>query len=108
MAVVMKAIFDVFGNVIGMEPMEMNDQLQTLTTDGHALDEKADQINNRINVTINDMEFLGSYWRIRLGHKILSESQLIIDLSINAKAQMEISLNKIISIELPPDRLWVF
>ena len=75
---------------------------------GHALDEKADQINNRINVTINDMEFLGSYWRIRLGHKILSESQLIIDLSINAKAQMEISLNKIISIELPPDRLWVF
>ena len=54
------------------------------------------------------MEFLGSYWRIRLGHEILSDSQLIIDLSINAKAQMEISLNKIISIELPPDRLWVF
>jgi len=37
MAVVMIAIFDVFGNVIGMEPMEMNDQLQTLTTDGQVL-----------------------------------------------------------------------
>lgn len=33
----MKAIFDVFGNVIGMEPMEMNDQLQTLSADGQAL-----------------------------------------------------------------------
>jgi iron(III) transport system ATP-binding protein len=63
---------------------------------------------NSFNVTVREMEFLGSFWRIHLSDEQLGDSQLIIDLSINAVIRMNTSVGNKMSIELPPDRLWVF
>jgi len=66
------------------------------------------QTGNSFNVTVKEMEFLGSFWRIHLGDEQLGNSQLIIDLSVNAVIRMNTSIGKKMSIELPPDRLIVF
>jgi iron(III) transport system ATP-binding protein len=66
------------------------------------------QTGNKFNVTVKEMEFLGSFWRIHLGEEQLGDSQLIIDLSVNAVIRMNTSVGKKMSIELPPDRLMVF
>ena len=66
------------------------------------------QTDNRFDVTVREMEFLGSFWRIHLSDEQLGNSQLIIDLSINAVIRMSTSVGKKMSIELPSDRLWVF
>jgi iron(III) transport system ATP-binding protein len=63
---------------------------------------------NSFNVTVREMEFLGSFWRIHLSDEQLGDSQLIIDLSINAVIRMNTSVGNKMSIELPSDRLWVF
>jgi hypothetical protein len=54
------------------------------------------------------MEFLGSFWRIHLCHEQLGDSQLIVDLSVNAVIRMNTTVGEEMSIELPPDRLMVF
>ena len=66
------------------------------------------QAGNSFNATVQDMEFLGSFWRINLGDEQLGNSQLIIDLSVNAVIRMNTSVGKKMSIELPSDRLMVF
>ncbi len=66
------------------------------------------QTGNKFNVTVKEMEFLGSFWRIHLGDEQLGNSQLIIDLSVNAVIRMNTSVGKKMSIELPSDRLMVF
>jgi len=74
-------------------------------------DEIADtgtQTGNCFNATVEDMEFLGSFWRIHLGDEQLRDSQLIIDLSVNAVIRMGTSVGKKMSIELPSDRLLVY
>jgi hypothetical protein len=43
-----------------------------------------------------------------LSDEQLGDSQLIIDLSINAVIRMNTSVGNKMSIELPSDRLWVF
>jgi iron(III) transport system ATP-binding protein len=66
------------------------------------------QTDNSFDVTVRDMEFLGSFWRIHLSDEQLGNSQLIIDLSVNAVIRMNTSVGKKMSIQLPADRLWVF
>jgi len=66
------------------------------------------QTGNSFTVTVNDMEFLGSFWRLHLGDELLGNSQLVIDLSVNAVIRMNTSVGKKMSIELPSDRLMVF
>ena len=66
------------------------------------------QTENSFNVTVKEMEFLGSFWRIHLGDEQLGISQLIIDLSVNAVIRMNTSVGKKMSIDLPSDRLMVF
>jgi iron(III) transport system ATP-binding protein len=66
------------------------------------------QTDNSFNATVKKMEFLGSFWRIHLGDEQLGNSQLIIDLSVNAVIRMNTSVGKKMSIELPSDRLMVF
>jgi iron(III) transport system ATP-binding protein len=66
------------------------------------------QTGNSFNATVKDMEFLGSFWRIHLGDEQLGNSQLTIDLSVNAVIRMNTSVGKEMSIELPSDRLMVF
>ncbi len=66
------------------------------------------QTGNSLTVTVKDMEFLGSFWRLHLTDEQLGISQLVIDLSVNAVIRMNTSVGKKMSIELPSDRLMVF
>jgi iron(III) transport system ATP-binding protein len=63
---------------------------------------------NALEATIMDMEFLGSFWRARLGIKALGNNTLHADFSINAVQRMGLETGKSIAIELPPDRVTVF
>jgi len=72
------------------------------------IEDTTSQTGNRFNVTVKEMEFLGSFWRLHLGDEQLGDSQLIIDLSVNAVIRMNTSVGKKMSIELPPDRLLVY
>ncbi|HHE75333.1 MAG TPA: TOBE domain-containing protein, partial [Desulfobacteraceae bacterium] len=66
------------------------------------------QTGNSFNATVKDMEFLGSFWRLHLSDEQLGNSQLVIDLSVNAVIRMNASVGKRMSIKLPSDRLMVF
>ncbi|RLB97892.1 MAG: putative 2-aminoethylphosphonate ABC transporter ATP-binding protein [Deltaproteobacteria bacterium] len=66
------------------------------------------QTGNSFNATVKDMEFLGSFWRLHLSDEQLGNSQLVIDLSVNAVIRMNTSVGKRMSIKLPSDRLMVF
>jgi iron(III) transport system ATP-binding protein len=66
------------------------------------------QTDNSFNVTVREMEFLGSFWRIHLVDKQLGDSPLIVDLSVNAALRMDTSIGRKMAIKLPPDRLYVF
>ena len=63
---------------------------------------------NRLEAEVEDMEFLGSFWRVTLKHDALGESRLIADLSVNALRRTAIETGSRIRVELPPGRLWVF
>jgi iron(III) transport system ATP-binding protein len=63
---------------------------------------------NRLRVAIDDMEFLGSFWRVSLHNAKLGEARLLADMSINAVRQMSIEIGSSIEVELPAERLWVF
>ncbi len=63
---------------------------------------------NAFEVTVDEMEFLGSFWRCCLGSERFSNSELIADFSINAVRRLELAENKKLTIELPKDRLMVF
>ena len=64
--------------------------------------------DNRLQVEIEDMEFLGSFWRVSLRNDALDENRLLADISINAVRHMELEIGSSIEVELPADRLWVF
>ena len=63
---------------------------------------------NCFAVTINDMEFLGSYWRAGLSGKKLGSAKIDANLSINAVRRMNLEVGKELKIEIPPDRLQLF
>jgi iron(III) transport system ATP-binding protein len=63
---------------------------------------------NIIDVSIGDMEFLGSFWRTRLGGPQLDGTELVADFSINAVRRMSLTEGAPITIELPAGRLMVF
>jgi iron(III) transport system ATP-binding protein len=63
---------------------------------------------NSLEVEIEDMEFLGSFWRVSLKNSALGGANLIADLSINATRRLEINLGSTIRVKLPADRLWIF
>ena len=68
----------------------------------------AENGDNRLAVEIEDMEFLGSFWRVSLRNDALGAHRLLADMSINAVRHMEIEIGSAIEVELPADRLWVF
>jgi len=65
-------------------------------------------VENSLEVEINDMEFLGSFWRVALNNSALGEVDLIADMSINATRTLGIEVGSKIHVKLPADRLWVF
>ncbi|WP_306115715.1 MULTISPECIES: putative 2-aminoethylphosphonate ABC transporter ATP-binding protein [unclassified Roseovarius] len=63
---------------------------------------------NAFEVTVAEMEFLGSFWRCRLQHEIFGDSELIADFSINAVRRLDLAEGKSMTIELPEGRLMAF
>ena len=68
----------------------------------------AENGDNRLAVEIEDMEFLGSFWRVSLRNDALGDNRLLADMSINVVRHMDVDLGSSIEVELPADRLWVF
>ena len=63
---------------------------------------------NVIDVIIDEMEFLGSFWRSRLGGPQLGGIELMADLSINAVRRLSLAEGGPMTIELPAERLMAF
>ena len=63
---------------------------------------------NQIDVTIEDMEFLGSFWRVSLQNPALGDTHLLADISINAVRHLDLDIGASIEVDLPANRLWVF
>lgn len=63
---------------------------------------------NVLDVTIEEMEFLGSFWRSRLQGERLGSETLIADLSINAVRRLSLAEGVPMTIELPLERLMAF
>lgn len=63
---------------------------------------------NAFEVTVSEVEFLGSYWRVGLTGAALGDAELMADFSINAVRRMAVSEGTQLTVELPPDRLRVF
>jgi iron(III) transport system ATP-binding protein len=79
--------------------------------DGAGSADVADANANQVNclgMQIEDMEFLGSFWRVSLTHPDLGKDSLRADMSINAVRRLAIESGSSIQVELPADRLWVF
>jgi iron(III) transport system ATP-binding protein len=63
---------------------------------------------NVLEVTVGDMEFLGSFWRARLSAKRLGAVELVADFSINAVRRLSLAEGGTINVELPAERLLAF
>lgn len=63
---------------------------------------------NCIEVLLQEMEFLGSFWRCRLQSDPFSASELIADFSVNAVRRLELEEGKAMVVELPDNRLMAF
>jgi iron(III) transport system ATP-binding protein len=63
---------------------------------------------NSLEMEIEDMEFLGSFWRVSLKNNALGAAALMADMSINAIRSLEVNIGSTIRVKLPADRLWVF
>ncbi|AZV77366.1 putative 2-aminoethylphosphonate ABC transporter ATP-binding protein [Parasedimentitalea marina] len=64
--------------------------------------------SNCIEVQLEEMEFLGSFWRCHLRNEGFGNSELIADFSINAVRRLELASGKPMIVELPEDRLMAF
>jgi iron(III) transport system ATP-binding protein len=63
---------------------------------------------NDIAVTIEEMEFLGSFWRARLSNDELGEKQLLADFSVNAARRLSLAEGAVVRVELPAERLLTY
>jgi len=64
--------------------------------------------DNIFDMTVKNMEFLGSFWRVSMSNTLLGEASLDADMSINAIHRLNISKGTVITVKLPIDRLCVF
>ncbi|MBT3639143.1 MAG: putative 2-aminoethylphosphonate ABC transporter ATP-binding protein [Acidiferrobacteraceae bacterium] len=63
---------------------------------------------NIFDAAVEDMEFLGSFWRVSLNNSDFGDAVLIADMSINAVRHMTVEIGKTISVEFQSDQLRVF
>jgi len=63
---------------------------------------------NLIDTTVEEMEFLGGFWRCRLSSPRFGERILIADFSINAVRRLGIETGRSMQVELPQNRMLVF
>lgn len=66
------------------------------------------QPQNLLDVTIGEMEFLGSFWRTRLRGVDLGDETLIADFSINAARRLTLAEGAALTVELPEERLLIY
>jgi iron(III) transport system ATP-binding protein len=71
-------------------------------------EDKISEPGNTVETTVDEMEFLGSFWRTRLSSADLGAGQIVADFSINAVRRMDIQVGGRMRIEIPSDRLKVF
>ena len=70
--------------------------------------DKSTKPGNTFDVTIVEMEFLGSFWRASLGGEKLGEGLLKANFSINAIRRIGLETGGSLQIELPVDRVKIF
>lgn len=70
--------------------------------------DKIQNPENTFEVTIEEMEFLGSFWRTRLRDQGLDNLELMADFSINAVRRLALATGGKLTIEIPPENLKVF
>ena len=63
---------------------------------------------NTVDAVIDDMEFLGSYWRADLRSAQLDNVVLTANLSMNAVRRMDLDIGKVLDIQIPEERLKIF
>lgn len=63
---------------------------------------------NTFAVTIEEMEFLGSFWRTRLRAKGLDGLEFMADFSINAVRRLALATGTKMTVEIPPENLKLF
>ena len=63
---------------------------------------------NRFDVGIESMEFLGSFWRAHLKFLNDTDDSLVADFSINAERRLSLAEGKEITIEIPENRILIF
>ncbi|MFA9421098.1 MAG: TOBE domain-containing protein, partial [Gammaproteobacteria bacterium] len=63
---------------------------------------------NIFDASVEDMEFLGSFWRVSLNNSAFGDASLVADMSINAVRHMDVAIGKTITVEFPANRLFVF
>lgn len=61
-----------------------------------------------ITVSIEEMEFLGSFYRATINCPELGDVELMADLSINAVRRLNLSIGTSMSVQIPADRLKAF
>jgi len=70
--------------------------------------DEARKADNVIDVEIEELEFLGSFWRGNIVGEGLGEEGIAADFSINEIQRLDLRTGRKISVELPADRLKVF
>ncbi|MGB7261441.1 MAG: putative 2-aminoethylphosphonate ABC transporter ATP-binding protein [Albidovulum sp.] len=63
---------------------------------------------NTFDVVVQEMEFLGSYWRCHLENPVLGSKPLIANFSINAVRRLDLKIGMDMAVELPVERVLVF
>jgi iron(III) transport system ATP-binding protein len=73
-----------------------------------ASSDEASSTENIFDASVEDMEFLGSFWRVSLHNIAFGDASLVADMSINAVRHMDVEIGKTITVEFQSDRLWAF
>ena len=74
---------------------------------GHAVP-LAETSANVLEARVEEMAFLGSFWRVRLTVDGLGGIALMADFSVNAARRLTLAEGETVTIELPAERLLVF
>ncbi len=63
---------------------------------------------NTLNMRVDEMEFLGSFWRVDLSNSALAQASFCANVSINNARSLALEIGSSISAELPRDRIRTF
>lgn len=63
---------------------------------------------NSLQVTVEEMEFFGAFWRAQLGGGVLGDVKIEADFSVNAIRRLDLEVQKKITVCFPSERLRFF